>query len=106
MKVSELYLAITDWARSAGAKGIGALPGCWTGEIGGLEVAINGHCEPTELPDKGSGKFVVPPFEAAVFRDGWLIALVSPAAGVVIGGDNAEAGLVAHFRSSRPESAA
>ena len=65
------------------------VPGCWTHSFQHNRrtwwIAINGHntTQHVELP--GTMGFDVPPYEVAVFANGWLLASCGAHGGAVIG---------------------
>ena len=93
--VSELMVAICNWALTHGGEGAHARPGVWegiteaTGKMSPLRVKLNPH---TETVDD------VPQFSAQITSDVFVaVCIVNPYGGSVIGFD--EAALIEHFKA-------
>lgn len=93
--ISELYVALVDWAIANGAEKIDRLPGLWTGETSQWNVAINGHKHEVDG---------VPPFGYQLTHKTALVgaAVGGPFGGVLAG--PSEADIIAHFRAATPAS--
>lgn len=91
----KLFLALVEWATSAGAESIKDIEGCWNGETDEYFVKFNGHGEEREN---------IPPYSALIEskKTGWPVAIVGPSGGcTMMGGD--EHALTAHFSSLSDE---
>ena len=104
-QIGELYVAVTDWALSQGAKNLRSTPGLWhrqtekRGVLGPLDVRINAHAETIDA---------VPPYHIMIGMDEYfpgLIALINPVGGCMmhsrVEGED-EDGLIAHFKAQTP----
>lgn len=91
-QITELFAVLVDWALSAGAENVGALPGLWTGETDQWAVECNG----STTEDRQD----IPPMTFRLTHKTALIgvALVNPFGGVVAGPSEGE--LLDHFRAA------
>ncbi len=95
--ISELFLAIAQWMKSAGAKDVSKQPQPWHGELktadDTLRVAFNASKEP--VTDDG---LEIPPWTAAIRSDTYLaVGLIHPYGGIL--GGFSEDRLIDAFRS-------
>ena len=95
--ISEAFALITELAIALGAAPLSKYVGCWEHNLGGRWlISINGHRTPT----KNSTGIDVPPFHAAVERDGWVRMLLAPNDGVFIGEREIEDELIADLKAA------
>ena len=80
MPISEAFDKMVEVALKNGARSIKDLEGAYYQKLDDdWSFAINGH----DVEMKAGEDMVnIPPFEAAVWRKGWLAAILSPFAGV------------------------
>ena len=90
MPLSALFVAVMEWAGNQGQRFINQLEGCWQGTTDKYTVKVNGHNVECSA---------IPPFSAAIFSNGWPIALVGPTGGAVMMGAR-EDDLIQHFQGA------
>ncbi len=87
--ISELYVALMEWAETQGAADLSKQPGLWRGSTDEWDAAINPHNE--EVED-------VPPYSwTLTHRDYVVMCVIGPFDGV-IGGGYPEDKIIDHFR--------
>lgn len=100
-QLSEVFMAIADFALARNAHGIKDLPGCYEVAVDDhWWIAVNGH----DVPTRTSKGTEVPKFSAYVEFNGWPAGMLDPFGGVLAAGEIAnEDALLAALRSPSQE---
>lgn len=90
IQLPEAFSVIVDLAMHDDIESINELEGCWHRRIDDRwYIAVNGHDEPIKVEPHEMMGATVPPFEAAIFYNGWLAGLVGPSGGAIAHGEAA-----------------
>jgi hypothetical protein len=90
IELTEVFSLVVTLCHALGVVNIKDLPGAWEYRIDDQwEIAVNGHREAIEIPNDGSRRMgcTIPPFESAIWFNGWLAGLMSPFDGILAGGE-------------------
>lgn len=91
--ITEVFAKIAELAHVLNVTNIKDLPGCWQPALPDpWKLAVNGHEEAMSAGDEEHIIIRIPPYEAAVWYNGWLAGLISPLEGVILSGINPEGG--------------
>lgn len=97
MNISEAFALVVELGLALGAAPLSKHAGCWEHKLGDKWlISVNGH----RSPMRNSTGVDVPPFHAAVERDGWLRMLLAPNNGVIVGDPEAEDELIADLKAA------
>lgn len=88
--LAEAVCLIVEYAEKMGVKSIKDLPGAWFHQINDKwAVACNGQKTPQHVGPKDGMDIDLKPFHFAVWKNGWLFALMTPFDGQFMGTDHA-----------------
>lgn len=91
MKTSEAFNKMVELGLLLGVKSIKDFPGAWLQKVDDVwTFAVNGHEEEMEVGLEGGMGVNLDPYNAAVWKNGWLAATLSPVEGVFLGGGEDE----------------
>lgn len=88
---SEVFNKMVELGLVLGVKSIKDFPGAWVQKVDERwTFAVNGHEEDFRVDEPELGMTaILPPFNAAVWYNGWLCASLSPFEGVFFSGSSA-----------------
>lgn len=90
MKTSVAFNKMVELALALGVRNLKDYPSAWVHKVDdNWTIAINGKVDAVRVEIEGDMGATIPPFEAAVFYNGWLAGLLSPVEGIIVAGEGA-----------------